>query len=168
MKYYAQVDGQAIEMDIEEQGENLKIRIEHETLLADLLEIAAPSLYSIILDNDSYEVSIERRDDQYVVLIAGELYTVKVQDERTRRLAAVAPKARASEGEVVIKAPMPGMVVALDVSLGDVVEKGQGLLVLEAMKMQNELRAPRPGTIKSVNVQQGERVEHGRVMIVLG
>ncbi len=167
MKYYAEVDGRVLEMDVEEQGDDLKVSIAGKSLLANLHKVSPPSLYSLILNNESHEVFVEQREDQYVVMIAGEQYTIKVQDERARRLAAVMPKERAHEGEVVIRAPMPGLVVAIEVSPGDVVEKGKGLVVLEAMKMQNELRAPRHGTVKAVNVQQGERVENGRVLVVV-
>ncbi|MCL5265804.1 MAG: hypothetical protein M1343_11560 [Chloroflexi bacterium] len=167
MRYYAQIDGQMLEMDIEGEGDDLKVVLDGETLVASLRLVSPPSLYSLILDNQSHEVFVENRNGEYVVMIAGELCHAKVQDERAKRLAAVTPKGHANEGEVVIRAPMPGLVISLDVSPGDVVEKGKGLLVLEAMKMQNELRAPQAGTIKSVNVQQGERVENGRVLLVL-
>lgn len=167
MKYFAEVNGEVLEMDIDEQGEALKVTIGDRILLADLQKISPPSLYSLILGNYSHEVFVEARQDQSVVLIGGERYSVKVQDERARRLSAVIPKERTHEGEVVIKAPMPGLVASIGVNLGDVVEKGKGLLVLEAMKMQNELRAPRAGTVKSIGVRQGERVENGRVLIVL-
>ncbi len=154
-------------MDVEEQGEDLKVAIDGKTILASLQKVSAPSLYSLILGNESHEVFVDQRDGRYVVMIAGEQYRVKVQDERAKRLAAVTPKERIREGEIAIRAPMPGLVVAIEVSPGDIVEKGKGLLILEAMKMQNELRAPKQGTVKSVNVQQGDRVENGRVLVVI-
>lgn len=167
MKYYAEMDGETLEMDVEERGEDLKVAIGGRELTANLQKVSHPSLYSLIVNNESYEVFVEQREGRYLVMIGGELYSVCVQDERAKRLAAVMPKERGHEGEVAIMAPMPGLVVAVDVRPGDVVEKGKGLVVLEAMKMQNELRAPRSGTVKAVHVQQGERVEHGRVLVVL-
>lgn len=167
MKYYAEVGGRTLEVEIEERAEDLEVVIGDKTLVANLQRVSPPSLYSLILDNESHEVFVEQREGYYVVLIGGEQYTVVVQDERARRLAAVTAVARANEDEIVIRAPMPGLVVALDVSPGDTVEKGQGLVVLEAMKMQNELRAPRQGTVRSISVKQGERVENGRVLVVL-
>jgi biotin carboxyl carrier protein len=167
MKYFAEVGGQKLELEVEERGEDLEVKISDKTMLANLQRVSAPSLYSLILDNASHEVFVERRDGNYIVLIAGEQYTVNIQDERTRRLAAVSAATRPQEDEIVVKAPMPGLVVSLAVSPGDVVQKGQGLVVLEAMKMQNELRAPRQATVKLVNVQQGARVENGRVLVVL-
>ncbi len=167
MKYYAEVGGENLELEVEERAEDLEVRVANKTMLANLQRVSAPSLYSLILDNESHEVFVDEREGNYVVLIAGEQYTVKIQDERTRRLAAVSAQARPQEDEIVIKAPMPGLVVSLAVAPGDVVNKGQGLVVLEAMKMQNELRAPRQATVKSVNVQQGARVENGRVLVVL-
>jgi pyruvate carboxylase subunit B len=168
MKYYAEVNGRTLEVELEERADELEVTLDSKTLVANLQRVSAPSLYSLILDNQSYEVFVEQREGHYVVLISGEQFTVAIQDERARRLAAVTTAARANEDEIVIRAPMPGLVVALDVSPGEAVEKGQGLVVLEAMKMQNELRAPRRATVKSVSVKQGERVENGRVLLVLG
>lgn len=167
MKYYVELDDRILEMDIEEQGEDLKVIIDGKTLLANLQKVSAPSLYSLILDNESHEVFVDQSEGQHVVIIAGEQYTVRVQDERAKRLAAVTPKERSREGEVAVRAPMPGLVVAVNVNPGDVVEKGKGLLILEAMKMQNELRAPKQGTVMSVNVKQGDRVDNGRVLVVI-
>ncbi|MBI4317100.1 MAG: biotin/lipoyl-binding protein [Chloroflexi bacterium] len=167
MRYFAEVEGSQHEVEIVENA-TLSVAIDGQPTKADLQRVDGPSLYSLILDQRSYEVYVEQREGKYMVMIGGELYWVKIQDERARRLAEVAPRGKAQEGEVVVRAPMPGLVKAIEVAPGDVVAKGQGLIVLEAMKMENELRAPQGGTIRSLNVAQGETVELGRVLVVLG
>mgnify|MGYP005841629329 CR=1 FL=1 len=167
MKYYAEVGGRTVEVEIEERGGGFVVSIAGRKIAADLRQIHGLTLYSLLLDQRSHEVSVEQREHAFVVTIAGERYLVKVQDERARRLSEVVPRAMGHEGETVIKAPMPGLVVSLDVAPGDVVKKGKGLLVLEAMKMENEMRSPRDGTIKAIYVRKGDRVEHGRDLIVI-
>jgi biotin carboxyl carrier protein len=167
MKYYVEVDGQTLEMDIAEDGSDFKVSIDGIQRMANLQLVSPPSLYSLLIDNKSYNVFVEQREDDYVVMLGSTMRQVRVQDERTRRLAAVAPKTRRQEGELVIKAPMPGLVVAICVNPDDVVEKGTALVVLETMKMQNEIRAPQAGTVKLVSVEPGQTVEGGQMLLVL-
>ncbi len=167
MRYYANVDGQTLEVDIEGEGDNLRIIMDGEQLPASLRLVSSPSLYSLLLGNGSHELFVEHRDGEYLITIAGELVSVKVQNERARALAAVTPKNRTKACEMAIRAPMPGMVVSIAVTPGSTVTEGSALLVLEAMKMLNELKAPQSGLIKAVNVQQGDTVESGQVLAVL-
>jgi len=167
MKYYAEVGGRTVQLEITEHGKSFLVTISGREVIADLRQVDNLALYSLLLDERSHEVFIEQRRDEFVVVIAGERYRVKVQDERAKRLSEVAPQAMAHEGETVIRAPMPGLVVALDVRPGDKVRKGQGLLVLEAMKMENEMRSPRDGTVRTVYVNKGDRVEHGRDLMII-
>ena len=167
MRYYAQFDGQELEMDVHEQGGNLLVKIADETFSIDLQKVSEPSLYSLLVNNQSHELMVEEREGLYDVLIAGELYRVGVQDEWAYRLANIQRKTRMHEGEVLVKAPMPGVVVDVEVEVGSEVEQGTGLVILEAMKMENEIRAPRAGTVKVVGVRKGESVEHGRVLVIL-
>ena len=168
MKYYAQLENQEIEMDIHEEGGALLVKLAEETYIVDLQRVSEPSLYSLLINNSSHELMIEGREGECDVLVAGELYRVRVQDEWAHRLASIQRKTRLHEGEVLIKAPMPGVVVQVEVEVGRPVEQGKGLVILEAMKMENEIKAPRAGTVKAVNVSTGERVEQGRVLVVLG
>ena len=167
MKYYVEEDGQTIEIDIEDHGSSLLVRIGGQEMLVDLSKVTEPSLFSLIIDNRSYEIFVEEQEDHHNVLIAGELHRLKVQDEWGRRLANIQRKGLIYQGDLLVKAPMPGAVLALDVSEGDRVEERQSLVVLGAMKMENEIKAPRAGTVKSVNVQHGQTVQQGHVLLVL-
>lgn len=116
---------------------------------------------------NSYEVAVERRSNgERIVYVNGGAVPVSIVDPReqlTRRRSAVAPDA----GPRSIVSPMPGRIVKVLVSEGDTVAAQQGLIVVEAMKMENELRAPRAGRVTSVKVGEGKSVERGAVLIVM-
>jgi biotin carboxyl carrier protein len=110
---------------------------------------------------------VEARDDCYEVLVQGTLYRVNVEDERMRRLAQAARGFAPPSGEIAIKAPMPGLVIEVPVKKGQAVESGDVLVVLESMKMENELRAPRAGVVSQVRVQSGQSVEQHETLVAI-
>jgi len=164
MKYTAIIHDKPYEIEI---GANNALLINGEPHNADFRNIEGTTLYSLLLDNVSWEVLVERNGDEYRVLIDGELHLVEVQDERTRKLAKAAAKSAGATGDAIIKAPMPGLVRAVTVSVGDAVEAKQGIVILEAMKMENELRVPRAGTVKEIRVKPGDKVEQGQVLVIV-
>ena len=95
----------------------------------------------------------------------GRQFQVMVEDERDKRLRAAAGGSVSEAGEYHLKAPMPGMVVSILVEEGQKIEKGQVLLILESMKMQNELKSPRAGTIGRLRVKAGESVEQRQTLL---
>lgn len=103
----------------------------------------------------------------YVLDIDGHRYTVDAVDERTRAIRDMTAKSAAASGPAPLKAPMPGLIVRIHVAPGDQVEPGQGLVVMEAMKMENELRATTAGTVKSIKVTPGTAVEKGTLLVEL-
>lgn len=164
MKYTAIINDKAYQIEI---GANNTVLIDGEAHTVDFRGIDGMSLYSLLIDNLSWEVLVERTGDEYRVLIDGELHVVDVQDERTRKLAKVEAKSAAPTGEIAIKAPMPGLVRGVNVNIGDSVAARQGIVILEAMKMENELRAPRAGVVKEIRVKPGDKVEQGQVLVVV-
>ncbi len=166
MKYYVGVNGEEIEIELEEQGDHLVARLGEETLTLDLRQVQ-PALYSLLVENRSHELLIEEQEGVYTVLIDGELFHVSVQDEWARRLASIQRKQGTAAGDLAVKAPMPGVVIDVLVAPGQTVTAGQGLVILAAMKMENEIRAPRDGTVKTVSVERGQTVEHGQTLVVL-
>lgn len=124
------------------------------------------SNYSLLIDNRSFEVDVDVTEDEYRVLLDGRLYRIDMADERRMRVGENQSGIEAS-GRQEVKVPMPGKVVALLASEGDVVEKGQGLVIIEAMKMENEVRSPRNGEVKEIRVNPGESVEAGQVLVVV-
>ena len=129
------------------------------------VEAPEPGVYSILMDGRSYEARVEDTAAGLVVVIDGHRFEIDVRDPRrwTRRTAGAG-----REGVQTVTAPMPGKVVRVLVAAGDAVETGQGLVVVEAMKMQNEMKAVRAGKVLSVVVKEGATVAAGEVLATIG
>jgi biotin carboxyl carrier protein len=124
-------------------------------------------VYTLLVNDRSYEAFVSESDVNWEVLIRGSLYTVLVEDEREKRLRAAAGGHPQATGEFNLKAPMPGLVVAVPIIEGQAVEKGDILIILESMKMQNELKSPRAGTVTRVKVGARESVEQNQVLVTV-
>ena len=118
-----------------------------------------------MLGGQSFEAHVYTDEEQWQVLLRGDMYRAVVEDERERRLRSQLEGAPVERGEFHLKAPMPGLVIAIPVGEGQPVEKGDVLLILESMKMQNELKAPRAGKVSRVRVAPGERVEQKQTLL---
>jgi acetyl/propionyl-CoA carboxylase alpha subunit len=125
----------------------------------DFGEVSEHTVYSLLVDNRSYEAFVYPSEEGWQVLLLGTQYELTVEDEREKRLRASLGGRIAENVEFHLKAPMPGLVVAIPVSDGQTVSKGDVLVVLESMKMQNELKSPRSGKISRVRVKPGDSVE---------
>ncbi len=148
-------------------GANQSLEVNGEPHRVDFRAIDEGALYSLLIDNRSWEVLVERSGDEYRISIDGELYVVSVQDERTRKIQNALTRAAKETGEFILKAPMPGLVRGVPLQIGQEVQKGQGLIILEAMKMENELRAPRGGIVREIRVKPGDAVELGQALVVI-
>ncbi|MEM7335979.1 MAG: biotin/lipoyl-containing protein [Chloroflexota bacterium] len=164
MRYFATIEGEEYIIDIGKET----ISVGDETYHVDFMDLAERGMFSLLINNRSIEAVVEEEDEATSVLIKGELYSVKVQDERTRRLAEARGETADSGGELVIKSPMPGIVIATPAEVGQVVEKGDQIIILESMKMENELRAPRGGIVTRVAVTPGTSVEKDQVLAIIG
>jgi biotin carboxyl carrier protein len=128
------------------------------------VEAPETGVYSVLLDGRSYDASVEETAGGLVVAIDGFRFEIAVRDPRRWSRQA---GARGSGGVETVAAPMPGKVVRVLVSPGDTVEAGQGLLVVEAMKMQNELKATRAGRILTVGAKEGATVSAGEILATI-
>lgn len=167
MKYFATVNEQVYEIDIDHHG---RVTVDGSELAADMRLVGGNNLYSLLVDNASYEVLMDPENDShstYRIMTRGLQYVVRVQDERSRRLALVDRNLRPPDGELLIKAPIPGLVVKAPVQPGQEVAEGDTLIILEAMKMENELRAPRAGVVHEVKVSPGAQVQLGQTLLTL-
>jgi biotin carboxyl carrier protein len=118
--------------------------------------------FSLLIEHATAEVSVTWRGDEYAVAAGGRTHRIRLLDERARRRR---ERHGSADGGNEVRAQMPGKVVAVLVAAGATVERGQGLLVIEAMKMENEIAAPRAGTIAELKVQPGQPVESGELLI---
>jgi biotin carboxyl carrier protein len=123
--------------------------------------------FSLLIDHASHEALVESANGDLQVLLRGRQYTARVEDERASRLSRSGGGLHTGSGEVTIKSPMPGLIVSIVVNEGEAVKKGQTIVVLESMKMENELKAPRDGTIASIKVTPRQSVEQGQPLVVL-
>ncbi len=123
--------------------------------------------YSVVLHGTSYLFRLQASGGRYDVVIDGTPATVTVDNARTRLLRQYTTAAAQSSAVTVISAPMPALVVRLLAVAGDAVVQGQGLVVLEAMKMENEIKAPRAGVVKQIHVPAGKAVEKGETLVTL-
>lgn len=122
-----------------------------------------PGVLSLLIDGESFSVDVEETGDAVKVLVRDEVFTLDVADERKLRMRQ-ATHAHSTEGKQLIKAPMPGKVVKLLANVGDEVLQGQGLVVVEAMKMENELKSPKAGKLVELAVKEGQAVESGALL----
>jgi biotin carboxyl carrier protein len=164
MKYISEVDGLEFPVEILDDHH---VRFGDDTLEVDLAIISGEPLYSLIVNGESFEGYVLPDDDGWQVFLRGQYYHVRVEDEREKHLRVAAHATISMEGDFLLKAPMPGLVVAVPVVEGQEVTKGQTLIILESMKMQNELRAPYPGRVSRLRIKIGDSVEQKQVLLNL-
>ncbi|HLA44275.1 MAG TPA: biotin/lipoyl-containing protein, partial [Aggregatilineales bacterium] len=143
------------------------VTINGEEREVDFKSMGQHAIFSLIIDNQSFEAVVEQRDGKYHVLIFGDLYEIDIIDERTYRLMLAGGGAAEPTGEVVIASPMPGLIVDVTVEIGQEVQKGQTVVILESMKMENELKAPRNGTVIRIDVKKGDSVEQSKTLVTI-
>jgi biotin carboxyl carrier protein len=162
MKYITIVEGRQFLVEI---VDDKHVRVDDKLYEIDFETVSGQPVYSLIVDGKSHESYIYQDDDNWQVLLHGRLYPVSVEDEREKRLRAAAGGGVAETGEFHLRAPMPGLVVAIPVAEGQEVKRGQVILILESMKMQNELKSPRDGTVGRIRVKPGESVEQKQTLL---
>jgi len=162
MKYITTVEGREFAVEI---VDDKHISVDGKIYEVDFESVSGQPVYSLIVDGRSHESYIYPGEDSWQVLLRGRLYPVTVEDEREKRLRAAAGGGVAETGEFHLRAPMPGLVVAVTVAEGEEVKKGQVILILESMKMQNELKSPRDGTMGRIRVKAGESVEQKQTLL---
>ena len=162
MKYITTVEDKEFLVEIIDEKH---VSVDGKVYEVDFESVSGQPVYSLIVDGKSHESYVAPGDHDWQVLIRGRLYPVTVEDEREKRLRSAAGGGVAETGEFHLRAPMPGLVVAILVEEGLAVKKGQVLLILESMKMQNELKSPRDGTVGRIRVKAGETVEQKQTLL---
>src|SRR5579859_4056887 len=164
--YLVEIEGAERLVTVDDGPDGLRVRIGDEPEQAANWSLAQdPAIYSLLLDGQSRQVRVVPDPEQantWQLSLRGHRFSAHVQTERERRLSRVSAGKQAPTGPLTIKAPMPGLVRAVVVQVGDTVQQGQRLLLLEAMKMENEIPAPRAGTVQAIQVAAGETVDTGR------
>jgi biotin carboxyl carrier protein len=164
MKYLTTVGDKTYTIEI---NDDRHISVDGKTYVVDLEAMSSQSLYSLLLDSHSFESFIDEAEEGWRVLLRGDLYDVTVVDERAARLAKSAGGVAAQSGDYHLKAPMPGAIVSVTVAEGQAVKKGDILVILESMKMQNELKSPREGLVTRIKAKSGDNVEQGQILVTV-
>jgi len=159
----ATVDGKTIRLEVKERKGGYRLELDGKPMDVDLVE-TGEHFVSLIVGTHSHEVGLETTPQGYRVHIAGESVSVALAEGA--RGGVFAP--RKLDGPARLCAPMPGRVVRVLTAVGKAVEAGEGLVVVEAMKMENELRAPRAGEVVELRVGEGQAVEAGALLVVVG
>lgn len=187
MRYVATIGEQTYTIGLREDGHQREVTLGDNRLTVDWRPVGGAALstgkdnadqaghYSLLLGAQSFDVYVQPvpADDEdgashvVEVHVRGQVYRVRLADERARALASLAGGAHAS-GDANIRAPMPGLVSNLLVEEGAEVQRGQAVVVLEAMKMENDLPAPRAGIVKGLRVSKGQAVNQGDLLAVIG
>jgi biotin carboxyl carrier protein len=165
MKYITKVNDQEFNIEIDQEGQ---VSVDGRLYAVDFQQLSEGGILSLLLNNHSLEAIVEERENGWEVLIRGELYSVDVQDERAYRLARARGTVAEITGEATIESPMPGLIIDVLVEANQVVQKGDKIVILESMKMENELRSPRDGVVKHVYVGPGASVEKNQVLATIG
>ncbi len=134
---------------------------------AHLAGVPDTPLVHLLLGGDSWTIATQALAEpgRWALGLAGERYEVDVIDERSREIEALTGRGATAATAGTLRAPMPGLVVRVEVVAGQRVAAGEGLVVVEAMKMENELRAARPAVVSEVHVRAGEAVEKGSPLV---
>ena len=164
MKYFVRIGDEELEVTVD--GET--ITLEGEAPVTARLEDLAATPYQLLKIGNQVHRVLGRRGDhrgQYDLSVEGFQLSVEALDERGRAIRQLSGASRKVAGASQLLAPMPGLVVRVNVAEGDAVRAGQGLVVMEAMKMENELRAAAAGVVRKIHVTPGNAVEKGALLL---
>ncbi len=167
MSYLVTIQGTTYTVSLDDREDQVALRVDGRQLEIDMASIQGDHSYSLLIDGRSYTAVTATQGEQREVTVNGVSSAVAVEDEQLARLRGQVKSRRRAGGEQ-IKAPMPGRVVSISAAVGDAVESGQGVVVIEAMKMENELRAQSSGQVREIRVGEGDTVDRNAVLVVIG
>jgi len=164
VKLELRIDGVDRPIELLRDGPHCRFRLGDAPERSAHVETPEPGMYSVLLDGLSYDISVEETPACLVAVVDGHRFEIEVRDPRRWKRGGAAVGA---EGLQTVLAPMPGKIVRVLIAPGDAVEAGRGLIVVEAMKMQNEMKATRAGRVLSVAVKEGATVSAGEILATI-
>lgn len=165
MRFAATLDDRTHRVEVSETAGRFSVTIGEEVWEVDA-RFAAQGICSLLIGGVSYVADVKEENGWFLVDVGGETYQIRVEEE-TRYVIRTRGGVESAERGLTLVAPMPGKVVRVDVTVGQAVKPGDSLLVIEAMKMENEFRAAAAGTVREVRAQAGQAVNAGDVLIVV-
>jgi pyruvate carboxylase subunit B len=163
VRYFVDVDGESVIVNVEPG----RVQLNDESIVAELADVPGTPVFHLAVGNAVFSIVVTPGNarGEYTVWTDEHRLEVEVLDERSRAIRDMTRTSAARSGPASLVAPMPGLIVRLAVQVGETVTAGQSLVVMEAMKMENELRAATPGTVKSIQVEVGAAVEKGVLLV---
>jgi biotin carboxyl carrier protein len=166
--YRVELGGHTLTVEVSEHDDGLYVRVgDGEARRVDVTASREDGELGLLVGGEQIRGLVGARDGGLTVVVDGQAVDAVVLDERAARLASAAAGGRQRSSQTTIQAPMPGLVVAVPVEVGQSVARGATLVVLSAMKMQNELTAPADGTVKEILVGAGQTVDQGQALVRL-
>jgi pyruvate carboxylase subunit B len=162
MRYFVTIEDQVFEVDLAQDA-----KVNGETVDVELAHVPGSPVRRLAVGGRSHALHVGSSEGQgnWDIHLDGERFAVNVVDERTQAIRAMTGASAAAQGPRPVRAPMPGLVVRVEVAVGENVAAGQGVVIIEAMKMENELKSDAAGIVKKILVEQGQAVEKGTVLI---
>jgi biotin carboxyl carrier protein len=166
VKYIVDTGNLSVKVEIVEDGHGLHVKVDGKPMDISVEADRTFNKLLMLLDSRSYDTEVFRDNGRTSVFLLGRRFDCVVEDERLATIRRVAGAAAAGSG-CEIRAPMPGLVVRIVKEAGEKVKRGESVIIVEAMKMENELPAPEDGVVKDVRVETGQAVDKGELLIVL-
>jgi len=163
MAYIVRADNIEFRVDMLRDGSSFKIFLDNKEIPTEVIMGDNASQLTLIIDKKLFNIVFDLENQ---VSVNGEDYTTEIIDEHVRKLIKAKPELIRRK-ELVVTAPIPGLVIEVEVKEGDQVKQGQGLMIVEAMKMQNEMKAPRDGIVKKVLVKRGQTVNSRDALVII-
>lgn len=167
MNYSALVGTNRYKISLSEKGGKLQLKLNDQPFEIEELRIGSGNIVKLTTAGRSYEIFVEKNRDDYHCWLNSRLLKCVVVDEKSARYAGMAGRGEASRKGYLLTAPMPGLILKIEVESGQKVEKGQGLVIMEAMKMENELRSAHSGIVKEIKVSTGQAVNKNQVLLTI-
>ncbi len=166
MRLFASTPPNEYKIEIANFSDSPSIHLDGKPIQATLTKIS-DSAFFLLLNNRSYQLVIEKSGRSYIVRLHNRAYRIEVEDERSRRLRKTMKAVAPTNTQLEVKAPMPGLLVKVNVTEGQQIKKGDSLAIIEAMKMENEIRAAADGRIKKIFKKEKESVEKDMVLLLV-
>lgn len=163
MNYFSKINQSEIKIDINDKS----VLVDGHAVNCNLAPINAKGLHLLTVGGKTYEVFCHKKDGKYKVSFTNFNFSISVDDEKSRNLKKLIKIESVAPDHFKIKSPMPGLIIRVNVTEGDSVSGGQSLVIIEAMKMENEICAPYDGTITQLFVKEGRSVDKEAVLMVL-
>lgn len=165
MNYNCKIGDKEFSFSLDRTGNNIEVDSTNgETI--DLVQLSN-GMFHLLIDNQSFHISVTRTTDSIIASVNGEELSVEIEDRLSQLQKEIGIRKPSQKNIGNILAPIPGLVVRINVSLGDSVEIGTPLLALEAMKMENEIKSPVKGEIKKISVSEGQSVSNDSLLMVI-